>query len=45
MPKGSGGERRDPERVKRDGWRDQGVLAVLAEDARLNEPERELIRQ
>ena len=45
MPKGYGGERRDPDRVKRDGWRDQGVLAVSINDERLSWPERELVRQ
>lgn len=44
-PRGYGGERRDPERVKRDGWREQGLLAVSVEDERLNWPERELVRQ
>jgi hypothetical protein len=28
FPKGYGGERRDPETVKRDGWKEQGVFAV-----------------
>jgi hypothetical protein len=28
FPKGFGGERRDAEQVKRDGWREQGVLVV-----------------
>lgn len=45
MPKGYGGERRDPDRVKRDGWRDQGVLAVSIDDERLSWPEKELVRQ
>jgi len=45
MPKGYGGERRDPNRVKRDGWRDQGVLAVSINDERLSWPEKELVRQ
>jgi hypothetical protein len=44
-PPGYGGERRDPDRVKWDGWRDQGVLAVSADDPRLTWPERELVRQ
>ena len=44
-PRGYGGERRDPERVKRDGWREQGLLAVSIEDERLSWPERELVRQ
>jgi hypothetical protein len=45
MPKGYGGERRDPDRVKRDGWRDQGVLAVSINDERLSWPEKELVQQ
>lgn len=45
FPKGYGGERRDPEQVKRDGWHEQGLLAVSVEDDRLSWPERELIRQ
>ena len=44
-PKGYGGQRRDPEAVKRDGWRDQGLLAVSLDDHRLSWPERELVRQ
>jgi hypothetical protein len=44
-PKGYGGERRGPEQVKRDGWREQGVLAVSVEDDRLTWPEQELVRQ
>ena len=44
-PKGYGGQRRDPEAVKRDGWRDQGLLAVSLDDHRLTWPERELVRQ
>ncbi len=44
-PKGYGGRRRDPERVRRDGWHEQGVLAVSADDDRLTWPERELVRQ
>lgn len=45
MPKGYGGYRRGPEEVKRDGWREQGVLAVAINDHRLTWPERELVRQ
>jgi hypothetical protein len=45
MPKGYGGERRNPDEVKRDGWHDQGVLAVALDDERLTWPERELVRQ
>ena len=44
-PKGYGGQRRDPQQVKRDGWREQGVLAVSLDDNRLTWPERELVRQ
>lgn len=44
-PKGYGGARRDPERVKREGWREQGLLAVSMDDDRLTWPERELVRQ
>ena len=45
MPNGYGGRRRDPEQVKREGWHEQGVLAVSADDDRLTWPERELVRQ
>ena len=45
FPKGYGGERRSAEEIKRDGWREQGLLVVSAEDQRLIWPERELIRQ
>ena len=44
-PEGYGGQRRDPERVKREGWHEQGVLAVSPDDHRLTWPERELVRQ
>lgn len=44
-PKGYGGQRRSPEEVKRDGWRDQGVLAVSVDDQRLTWSERELVEQ
>ncbi|MCB0134633.1 MAG: hypothetical protein KDD75_05935 [Caldilineaceae bacterium] len=44
-PRGYGGRRRDPEQVKREGWLEQGLLAVSLEDQRLSWPERELIRQ
>lgn len=45
MPKGYSGYRRDPDQVKREGWHEQGVLAVSADDPRLTWPERELVRQ
>ena len=44
-PKGYGGERRDPDCVKRDGWHEQGLLAVMFDDARLTWLERELVEQ
>jgi hypothetical protein len=44
-PRGYGGERRLQDRVKREGWLEQGVLAVSVDDARLTWPERELVRQ
>ena len=44
-PYGYGGERRPPEQVKREGWREQGVLVIAENDDRLTWPERELIRQ
>lgn len=44
-PAGYGGTRRDPDRVKRDGWHDEGLLAVSVDDHRLTWPERELVRQ
>jgi len=44
-PRGNGGNRRTPDEIKREGWREQRVLAVSLDDARLTWPERELIRQ
>jgi hypothetical protein len=44
-PKGYGGERRDAEQVKRDGWKEQGVLVVAEDDQRLTWPERELVKR
>ena len=44
-PRGFGGRRRNPDQVKRDGWKEQGLLAVSLDDQRLTWPERELIRQ
>lgn len=45
FPHGFGGARRDPEEVKRDGWREQKILVVSPEDQRLTWPERELVKQ
>jgi hypothetical protein len=44
-PRGYGGTRRSPDEIRRDGWREQGVLVVAADDGRLNWTERELIRR
>ncbi len=44
-PKGYGGHRRNTDEVKRDGWKEQGLLAVAVDDDRLTWPERELVRQ
>lgn len=44
-PRGYGGDRRGPDQVKRDGWRETGLLAVSVNDDRLTWPERELVRQ
>jgi len=44
-PKGYGGTRRGPEQVRREGWHEQGLLAVSVNDHRLTWPERELIEQ
>jgi hypothetical protein len=44
-PKGFGGARRSHDEVKRDGWREQGVLAVNVNDPRLTWPERALVEQ
>jgi len=44
-PLGFGGTRRNPDQVKCDGWKEQGLLAVSLDDQRLTWPERELVRQ
>ena len=44
-PRGYGGQRRDPDQVKREGWKEQGLLAVAVDNNRLTWPERELLRQ
>ena len=44
-PPGFSGTRRSPEEVKREGWREMGVLVVCTEDERLTWPERQLVRQ
>ena len=45
LPRDYGGERRPLDQVKREGWIDQNVLVVSADDQRLTWPERELVRQ
>ena len=35
LPRGYGGERRPAEQVKREGWTDQNILVVSADDQRL----------
>ena len=45
FPPGYGGRRRSPEQVKREGWREQGLLVVDANDPRLSWPDREMVRQ
>ena len=45
FPRGYGGVRRPPESVKRDGWLEQGLLAVSLDDQRLTWIERELVKQ
>ena len=44
-PKGYGGQRRDPERIRREGWHEHHMLAVSLDDHRLTWPERELVEQ
>jgi hypothetical protein len=44
-PKGYGGERVQPDDMKRQGWKEQGILVVDISDGRLTWPERELLKQ
>ena len=44
-PKGYGGTRRDPERIRREGWHEHHMLAVSLDDHRLTWPERALVEQ
>lgn len=44
-PRGLAADRPTSEVMKREGWRELGVLAVSVQDERLTWPERELIRQ
>ena len=45
IPRGYGSDRTPPEEIKREGWREQGVLVIAENDDRLTWPERELVRQ
>ena len=45
LPRGYGGQRRDAEQVKREGWFEQGVLAVNLDDHRLTWSDREMVSQ
>ena len=45
LPQDFGGERRPVDDVKRDGWREQGILVVSMADRRLTWPEKELLCQ
>ncbi|GHU13531.1 hypothetical protein AGMMS50225_23710 [Betaproteobacteria bacterium] len=38
-------QRPDPESIKREGWREQQILVVSPDDARLDFVERELLRR
>jgi hypothetical protein len=44
-PLDRGSSREDPESIKRQGWRDQHILVVSEEDARLDFVEREFVRR
>ncbi len=37
--------RTDPEAIKREGWREQGILVISPEDERLDWIEREFIQR
>jgi len=43
LPPGFGDERVPVEDIKRDGWREQGILVVSIADSRLTWPEKELL--
>jgi hypothetical protein len=45
FPRGYGGKRRSPEEIKREGWREHGVLVIDPNDERLSWPDRELVRE
>ena len=35
----------DPEKLKKQGWKESGILVVNVNDDRLNWPEKEIIKQ
>ena len=37
--------RRDPEKVRSDGWHELGIFAISVDDPKLTWPEREFIEQ
>lgn len=43
FPPGFGEERTPAEDIKRDGWREQGILVVAISDSRLTWPEKEFL--
>lgn len=45
VPQSFGGDRLPAEKIKRDGWREQGILVVSIADKRLTWPEKELLCQ
>jgi len=38
-------EKIDPEKIKKQGWKENGILVVNVNDDRLNWPEKEIIKQ
>ncbi len=38
-------EKIDPEKLKKQGWKENGILVVNVNDDRLNWPEKEIIKQ
>jgi len=37
--------RPDPETIKREGWREEGILVIASDDERLDWAERELVKR
>ena len=38
-------ERKNPEHIKRNGWREEGILVISPDDERLDWMERELVKR